>query len=464
MLVNSRRIRALRKESHEIQASGPVIYWMSRDQRVRDNWAMLYAGELAKKGGGSLVVAFCLVPRFLGATKMQYRFMLQGLKGVANDLSAQNIPFILLRGDPRKEVSRLIKECCAGALVCDFSPLRESREYKSHIAQRNKISFYEVDAHNVIPCWLASPKQEWAAYSFRPKVHHLLFEFLDEFPAFPSLLEKRATKKAADDLAESSSKGYGSAWIDWQEALQWCEAETMPEAKWIASGERAAFRQLGHFLENRLTDYDKDRNDPNIAGQSGLSPYLHFGQISAQRVALEALRSGKDAGAFLEELIVRRELSDNYCYYNQHYDDVQGFASWAIQSLYEHKGDKREYIYDLSELENARTHDDLWNAAQQEMLQTGKMHGYMRMYWAKKILEWMASPEEAQAAAICLNDRYELDGRDPNGYAAIAWSIGGLHDRAWKERAIFGKVRYMSYSGAKRKFDVKAYIDRWSLQ
>jgi deoxyribodipyrimidine photo-lyase len=473
MPVSPRRIRALRKESHEgheSQSSGPVIYWMSRDQRVRDNWALLYAGELARKRGSNLAVAFCLAPSFLGATKMQYRFMLQGLREVSDDLSARNIPFILLRGDPREEISRLIEEKDAGALVCDFSPLRESLESKSYLAQRNEISFYEVDAHNIIPCWLASSKQEWAAYSFRPKVHRLLFEFLDEFPASssfslsPALPEKVAQRKAADEPVENTSKEDELTGIDWQEALEWPEAEEMPAAKGIVPGERAAFRQLDHFLKVKLSGYEKDRNNPNISGQSGLSPYLHFGQISAQRVALEAARSGIDAGAFLEELIVRRELSDNYCYYNPHYDDVQGFAPWALRSLDEHRGDRREYLYSLPELEKAATHDDLWNAAQQEMQQTGKMHGYLRMYWAKKILEWTATPASAQAAAIYLNDRYELDGRDPNGYAGVAWSIGGLHDRAWKERAIFGKVRYMSFSGAKRKFDVQAYVDRWSPQ
>ena len=234
-----------------------------------------------------------------------------------------------------------------------------------------------------------------------------------------------------------------------------------PEAKWIVPGEAAARKQLG-ISWSIVTGYEMDRNDPNNDGQSGLSPYLHFGQISAQRIALEVLKRMKDAGAFLEELIVRKELSDNFCYYNQHYDDMQGFPAWAKTSLSEHEKDRREYLYTLQELERARTHDDLWNAAQQEMLQTGKMHGYMRMYWAKKILEWTESPVAAQAAAIYLNDRYELDGRDPNGYTGIAWSLGGVHDRAWKERAIFGKVRYMSYNGAKSKFDVKAYISKWS--
>jgi deoxyribodipyrimidine photo-lyase len=241
------------------------------------------------------------------------------------------------------------------------------------------------------------------------------------------------------------------------------DSDAAPEAKWLGPGEAAAMKLLRHFLEHKLDGYERDRNDPNIDGQSGLSPYLHFGQISAERVALEVLKGMKDAGAFLEELIVRKELSDNYCYYNQHYDDMQGYPAWAIKSLAEHEKDRREYLYTLPELEKARTHDDLWNAAMQEMLQTGKMHGYMRMYWAKKILEWTASPAEALRAAVYLNDRYELDGRDANAYAGIAWSLGGVHDRAWKERAIFGKVRYMNYKGAKSKFDVLSYINKWSL-
>ncbi|MDD4162612.1 MAG: deoxyribodipyrimidine photo-lyase [Methanothrix sp.] len=448
MLVNPKRIRSLKEKEH---AKGPVIYWMSRDQRANDNWALLYARELAQKHNCPLAVAFCMAAQFMGATGRQYRFMLQGLKEVEKNLQALNIPFFLLRGEPGKEVLRFLSEMGAGALVSDFSPLRTSREWKTTVAGEIEIPFYEVDAHNIIPCWFASQKQEWAAYSFRPKVHRLLFEFLDEFP----LLQNSPERK--------SSSWNGVVENDWQAAKKSIRADAFADAKSIKPGEAAAAKQLSIFLEHKLASYERDRNNPNLSGQSCLSPYLHFGQISAQRIALQVLRSMLDAGSFLEELIVRKELSDNFCYYNQHYDDLQGFPAWARASLRDHEKDKREYLYTLDELERARTHDDLWNAAQQEMLQTGKMHGYMRMYWAKKILEWTASPAAALRAAICQNDRYELDGRDPNGYVGIAWSLGGVHDRAWKERAIFGKVRYMSYNGAKSKFDVQAYINTWSL-
>jgi deoxyribodipyrimidine photo-lyase len=237
------------------------------------------------------------------------------------------------------------------------------------------------------------------------------------------------------------------------------------EVSGIKPGTKAGMKILRDFVGNKLSSYAAMRNDPEGDGQSNLSPYLHFGQLSAQRVALEVISKGgssESKEAFLEELIIRRELSDNFCFYNEHYDSLEGFPAWAKETLNKHRRDRRPYLYSLSEFENANTHDDLWNAAQLQMVKRGKMHGYMRMYWAKKILEWTESPEEALEVTIYLNDRYELDGRDPNGYAGIAWSIGGVHDRAWGERNIFGKIRYMSYLGCKRKFDTDAYVKHWS--
>ncbi|MBN1298152.1 MAG: deoxyribodipyrimidine photolyase, partial [Actinobacteria bacterium] len=234
-------------------------------------------------------------------------------------------------------------------------------------------------------------------------------------------------------------------------------------AGWLKPGYANAINMLENFIENGLNIYDTKRNDPNEPAQSNLSPYIHFGQISAQRVALEIIKMDIDESkkeTFLEELIIRRELSDNFCYYNPCYDSFEGFPAWARDSLDHHRPDKRDYIYTLEEFENAKTHDPLWNAAQMEMAKTGKMHGYMRMYWAKKILEWTSSPDEAVKYAVYLNDSYSLDGRDPNGYTGIAWSIGGVHDRAWNQRKVFGKIRYMSYNGCSRKFDILSYIKK----
>ena len=231
-------------------------------------------------------------------------------------------------------------------------------------------------------------------------------------------------------------------------------------------GSTAAQRQLRRFLDEKLAAYDDSRNDPAQNGQSDLSPYLHFGQLSAQRVFLEIVQAGplrQSQEAFLEELIVRRELADNFCHYNPDYDNSKGFPAWAQETLKKHRDDRRPLLYDTVALAEARTHDPAWNAAQRQMVETGKMHGYMRMYWAKKILEWTSDPDTALAVAIALNNRYSLDGRDPNGYAGVAWSIGGVHDRPWSERAIFGKIRYMNAAGLRRKFkNLDAYINRFN--
>jgi len=232
------------------------------------------------------------------------------------------------------------------------------------------------------------------------------------------------------------------------------------------SGAAAALAAVDAFCDERLKLFADKRNDPNIAACSDLSPYLHFGQLSAQRMALCVKQHAKarsdSVASFLEESIVRRELSDNFCHYEPAYDSLDGAAGWARESLELHASDKREHVYSLEQLEGAQTHEDLWNAAQRQLAARGKMHGFMRMYWAKKILEWTASPAEALRIGLYLNDKYSIDGRDPNGYVGVGWSVMGVHDMGWAERAVFGKIRYMNYNGCKRKFDVKQYVAEWS--
>lgn len=426
---------------------GLVAYWMSRDQRVNDNWALLFARELAILNSAPLVVIFCLAPAFLGATIRHYSFLIGGIRGVADALRKKNIAFILLAGNPSEEIPRWINLQGVSSLVTDFDPIRIKREWKDAVAKKIGIPFYEVDAHNIVPCWAVSQKQEYGAYTLRPKIQRLLAEYMVDFPPLKPHPVQWNGKPPS---------------IDWNKIYQSLPVDrSVPEVNWIEPGEQKARETLDQFLNERLRNYDKNRNDPTLNGQSCLSPYLHFGHISAQRVALETEKAvaGREVKrVFLEELIVRRELSDNFCFYNPQYDKIEGFPGWAKQTLDKHRGDRREYLYTIDQFECAESHDPLWNAAQMEMVKRGKAHGYMRMYWAKKILEWTASPEDALEIAIQLNDRYELDGRDPNGYTGIAWSIGGVHDRAWGERPVFGKIRYMSYNGCKTKFDIKKYI------
>jgi len=418
---------------------------MQRDQRVYDNWALLHAQQLAKQNNECLIVVFCLLPTFSNATIRQYEFMLKGLEQLEITLQSLNIPFHILTGDPGLELPKFIAKNNISELVTDFNPLRSVVEWKDSLSQNINIPFHEVDAHNIVPCWIASPKLEYAAYTIRPKINKLLPEYMDEF--FKVEKQKEILPAAKND---------------WGKLRKSLKVNTdVEEVTWLKPGEEAAHNALESFVNQKLEVYYTDRNDPNLDALSNLSPYLHFGQISAQRIALaveplsEYLESKK---SFLEELIIRRELSDNFCYYNPHYDSFEGVHHWSKKTLNEHRDDQREFTYSLDQFESATTHDPLWNAAQVEMKTTGKMHGFMRMYWAKKILEWSKSPEDAFAIAIHLNDKYELDGRDPNGYAGIAWSIGGIHDRAWTERPVFGKIRYMNYNGCMRKFDVKRYI------
>jgi deoxyribodipyrimidine photo-lyase len=445
-MINEKRIRLLQKG---IEADGPVVYWMSRDQRVHDNWALLFAQKLALEKKKSLVVVFNLVPDFLHATIRQYGFMLKGLQEVEKELSGFNIPFFLTTGKPEVELPKLLNSVSASFLVSDFDPLKIKRTWKRDVAKKVSIPFYEVDAHNIVPCLYVSDKLEFAAYTIRPKIHKALIEFLDEFPSLKKMNKSEISSDKIDLNKINKSLKINS---------------DVKEVDWIKPGETAAEKSLKNFLENKFEYYHSLRNDPTKDYQSNLSPYLHFGQISAQRIALDTqkFKGNKESEkVFLEELIVRRELADNFCYFNKNYDSFEGFHDWAKTSLNEHRKDEREFVYSLEEFESAKTHEDLWNAAQMEMVATGKMHGYMRMYWAKKILEWTKSPKDALKIAIYLNDKYELDGRDPNGYTGIAWSIGGIHDRPWFERPVYGKIRYMNRNGAEKKFDINAYIGKF---
>lgn len=444
-MIHPARIRVLKDAPIK---SGPIVYRMSRDQRVADNWALLYAAELAKKHNTYVVVLFCLLPGFAGATWRQYDFMLQGLREVEANLHEHGIPFFVRVGHANKSIPEFLAETGAGALVTDFSPLRASQNLKCNLAKKITIPFYEVDAHNIVPCWHASNKQEFAARTFRPKILGKMTEFLEPFPLL---------KKQTAPLPNP---------INWKKIeLSITLDKSVAPVEWITPGEIAARRALKNFITQKLSRYDETRNLPAQAGQSNLSPYFHFGQLAPARVVLEIKKhaaSTPSATSFIEELVVRRELADNFCLYNKNYDSFAGFPVWAQKTLNDHRQNKRETIYTRDTLEKSQTHDDLWNAAQTEMVTRGKMHGYLRMYWAKKILEWTKNPEEALSIAIYLNDKYELDGRDPNGYVGIAWSIGGVHDRPWFARPIFGLVRYMSRESTGRKSKAADYIAKMS--
>jgi deoxyribodipyrimidine photo-lyase len=432
-----------------IQKQGPVVYWMSRDQRTTHNWALLFAYHLAIKHKKSFCVVFTLDFSYPEATFRSFHFLLNGLKRVEEKLLQLNIPFKILCGNPTAVVNNFIEKYNASALITDFDPLRIKKQWINETLKNIEIPFYQVDAHNIVPCNIASQKAEFGARFLRVKINRLLQEYLTEFP----ILEQFPNNDiSCDDI---------NNWEYYFKEIS-KNAKVYP-VNWIIPNEDEALMALDEFIQNKLPYYQTFKNNPNKDFTSKLSPYIHFGQISAQYIALRIINSNAPEihkEGFLEELIVRRELSDNYCYYNDNYDNFDGFPTWAKQTLNNHKKDIRNYRYSITEFENAATHENLWNITQKKLVNIGYLHGYMRMYWAKKILEWAEFPEEAIYIANYLNDKYSLDGRDPNGYTGCAWSIGGVHDRAWNEKNIFGKIRYMNANGCKRKFNIDLYCNQ----
>ncbi|XP_061709361.1 deoxyribodipyrimidine photo-lyase [Cydia pomonella] len=450
---NKKRLRIISQEQMVPDDCEGIVYWMSRDSRVQDNWAFLFAQKLALKNEVPLHVCFCLIAKYLDASVRQFDFLIKGLKTVAEQCKELDISFHLLEGDGGDVLPQWVIDHKIGAVVCDFNPLRTPLGWleKAKKGLKKDVHLIQVDAHNIVPCWVASDKQEYSARTIRNKINSKLDEYLTQFP--PVIKHPYKSKFKPEP-------------IDWEQAIESREADkSVGPVDWAAPGYHAAVKMLKSFLDKRLAIFATKRNDPTLDALSNLSPWFHFGQISVQRVALCVQEYKKkhteSVNAFLEEAIVRRELADNFCFYNEHYDRVQGAHSWAAKTLDDHRKDKRSHIYTLEELSQAKTHDDLWNSAQIQLNKEGKMHGFLRMYWAKKILEWTPSPEDALKYAIYLNDHYSIDGRDPSGYVGCMWSICGTHDQGWAERAVFGKVRYMNYDGCRRKFPVPAFVARY---
>lgn len=446
MTVQSQRIQHL--NNRQIAGGKYVLYWMQASQRTRYNHALNFAIGTANEAGLPLVVVFCLTGIFPEANSRHYTFMLEGLKDVARTLTTQNIQFAVYTGEPLSVLPDLARQ--AAVVVTDRGYLRIQRRWRESVARQLMVPLIQVESDVVVPVQTASNKEEWSAATLRRKLHAVWDKFL-VLPDQPLL----------KNLTPVDLPGNPEVLNEIPPVIKRLGVTALTSPYDWEGGENAAAKQLETFIQKHLAGYATQRNDPNAGALSNLSPYLHFGQISPIAIAHAVLSTGETeaADAFLEELIVRRELSMNFVFYNALYDDFAGLPAWAQDTLNRHRFDTRSFVYDRDTLELAETHDPYWNAAQREMVITGKMHGYMRMYWGKKIIEWSASPEEAFQTALYLNNKYELDGRDPNGFAGVAWCFG-KHDRPWGEREIFGTVRYMNANGLKRKFDADAYVRR----
>jgi deoxyribodipyrimidine photo-lyase len=444
-MIHEERIQFLNEAT--VQHRTYVLYWMQASQRTEYNHALEYALMRANELRQPLIVFFGITDRFPDANERHYYFMLEGLREVQSSLKDRGIRMVIRPISPERGTLELSKK--ASLVVVDRGYLRVQREWRRYVAGHIDCPLIQVESDVVVPVEEASPKEEYSAATFRPKIKGKLYDYLVP-------LRKRTPKIPSVDMNLESRDI-----SDVEKAIAHLNIDrSVTRVHSFRGGTSEAKRRLKRFIDRKLDRYHDLRNDPSLDYLSHMSPYLHFGQISPLYIALQIAKMdspGRDA--YLEELIVRRELSMNYVFYNPDYDSLNGLPQWARTSLREHELDSREYVYALDELESAQTHDPYWNAAQLEMVHTGKMHGYMRMYWGKKIIEWSGTIEEAFASALYLNNKYEIDGRDPNGFTGIAWCFG-KHDRPWKERNIFGKIRYMNAGGLRRKFNIDGYVEK----
>jgi deoxyribodipyrimidine photo-lyase len=442
----------VRRAAPPLKGGRCVVYWMQRAQRIVDNPALDVAIEAANILGLPVVVYFSVVPNYPNANLRHYHFLAQGLRDVAEDATARGVGFVVRR-PPDNSLDAILVEVKAALLIGDENPCREPERWRKVLATRLKLPYWTVDADVVVPSAIFN-RSFFLLHHFRPHLKKQLPTYLVPSPnSAPIYPWEPAKRPETYPLTEDITAGFTK--LD----------RTVGPVDSFTGGTHAALRRLKEFVALELKDYDETRNHPELRGTSRLSPYLHFGNIGPITIALaveEAARQGKvpvsTAERFQEQLIGWRELAVLFVRHEPNYDNWESAAPWAHKTLVEHAGDPRPYRYSLPQLARAETADELWNAAQREMVLTGWMHNYMRMYWAKKILEWAPEPATAFEWAVTLNDRYELDGRDPNGYAGIAWAIVGRHDRPWFNRPVFGLVRTMMATSTAKKFDSARYI------
>lgn len=444
--IQAERVQAL--NDREVVEGRYVLYWMQQSQRAELNHALEYAVHRANELRQPLLVAFGLMDDYPEANLRHYSFLVQGLADVEGALAKRDIPFVVQRGAPDEVALRLAAD--ASLVVCDRGYLRPQRRWREHVAADAPCAVVQVESDVVVPVELVSDHKETAARTIRPKITRHLERFLVDLP--------KATLETTSPFPDVSGEDLND--LDALLASMTLDREVTP-VPLFTGGTTAGTKVLRAFLAHHFDVYAEHRNQPQTSDVSHMSKYLHFGQLSPVFIALQAqeMSPSENRDDFLEELIVRRELPMNFVFYEPDYDSYACLPEWARRTLSEHADDERQYVYSRDELEQSRTHDPYWNAAMTEMRTTGYMHNYMRMYWAKKIIEWSATPEEAYATTLSLNNTYFLDGRDANSFSNVAWAFG-QHDRGWTEREVFGKVRYMNAAGLERKADPKAYVTK----
>ena len=431
-----------------------ILYWMQMFKRTTHNHALKFAVEQANERGLPLVVYEGLKFYYPWASDRFHTYILEGVEEKRREFEKLGIKYVFYlqkdKNSPKQVVAQIAKD--AALIVTDDFPCFIIPKHNAAIVERARIPVYAVDSNGVIPM-SKFEKEEFAARTIRPKIKRILDNYLIPFEEAKIKIKNLDLKIDCPDT-EVNKENIAKLVAE-------CDVDHAVKPSEIYHGGTANGRKrLNKFLENILSGYDAARNKPEKDGSSRLSSYLHFGFLSSLEIALavknsDSPQAAKDA--YLEEIIVRRELSYNLTRFNPKYDSLESLPDWVQKTMREHEGDKRETIYSLEELENCRTYDELWNASQREMNITGEIHNYVRMLWGKNVIAWTRSYEEAFTILEHLNNKYCLDGRNPNSYAGILWCFG-KHDRPWMERKVFGKMRYMTTGSTGRKFDSKKYI------
>jgi deoxyribodipyrimidine photo-lyase len=436
-----------------------VLYWMQLYKRTSHNHALNKAIEIANALEVPLVVYEGLKYYYPWASDRLHTFILEGVVGKKKVFAKMGIRYMFYLQPDEKAPNNVVAGLCqeAAALITDDFPSFIIPEHNRHITERIRIPVYAVDSNGMIPMRQFT-KEEFAARTIRPKVHRLLPNYTTTLST-PVLKVKHP--RLSVDAPETNVTNKNIAKL-----VAGCDIDhSVPPSDEYKGGEEAAMKRLRYFVKHILPGYHELRNKPQVDGCSRLSAYLHFGFISAQQIYkmvinADAPKEAKDA--YLEELVVRRELAYNFVLFNGLYDSLEAAPAWAVKTMAKHRHDKRVATFTPEEIERGTTTDMLWNATQHELIKTGGLHNYMRMLWGKKIIEWMPDYTSAFDLMVNINNKYALDGRNPNSYTGIHWCFG-KHDRAWgPERPVFGTLRYLSSASWWKKIDAKAYIRKYS--
>jgi len=446
-MIQPSRIKTL-KDAPENQRGSYVLYWMGLSQRAVFNPALEHAVDEANARGLPVLVCYGIAEGFPEVNARHWTFLLEGMAEIGPALERRGIAFVARRAPPVETALRYAAD--AALVVCDRNYLKPIKRFYDDFVARAPCRVVQVEGDVVVPVETASSKHEFAARTLRPKIHRLWENYLQP-------LEARAVAHPARDLARDSTLDLS----DIPRLVSTLKADQSVRAvRRFTGGHAEADRRVKHYLGGPFGHYASVRGRPEAGAASHMSPYLHFGQISPVAIALAVRASPEgdadDKAAYLEELVVRRELAMNHVHYEPRYDDLAAVPDWARKTLDAHRTDPHPHLYDREQLEQGLTHDRFWNAAMTEMRETGYMHNHMRMYWGKKIVQWSASPEAAWDHVLRLNNKYFLDGRDANSFTNVGW-LFGLHDRPWGPQPVFGNVRSMSEASLK-KFDADGYV------